>query len=63
MKVSELIEKLKEVSPDSEVSTEGCDCTGDVMDVIEYEDGDVLLIRSDGREAREREKASMEENS
>jgi hypothetical protein len=41
------MEKLQKAPPDAEVSTEGCDCNGDVAAVL-LSDGDgVMLARSD----------------
>lgn len=42
MKVSVLIEKLKQMPPDAEVETEGCDCIGQAEGV--RLDGDSVLI-------------------
>lgn len=51
MTVYELIKKLEQMCPDSEVITEGCDCYGDCADVVV--DGEqVLLTRTDGDYAR-----------
>lgn len=47
--VGELIKKLQEFDPDVLVFTEGCDCIGNVIDVITLDkrDGSVLLKRDD----------------
>lgn len=46
MKARELTEKLSHVNPDYEVFTEGCDCDGDSVDVVDYCEGAVIITRS-----------------
>ena len=45
--VGELIEKLKEFDPDLFVYTEGCDCTGNVVEVTLESNGSVMICRDD----------------
>ena len=49
MTVQELIDALKKCDPAMEVATDGCDCHGDVGEIVEYSYGDgkavVLLLR------------------
>jgi hypothetical protein len=60
MKVKELITKLQEKNPESEVYTEGCDCIGESTDVVYakdfflrpskefgHKDDDVIIRRED----------------
>ena len=42
MTVAELIEKLRQMPPDAQVETEGCDCVGQAAGV--NLDGDTVLI-------------------
>jgi hypothetical protein len=47
LKVSELIELLQKCPPDIEVDMEGCDCTGEAVDVDHDERwGTVTITRS-----------------
>ena len=51
MKVKELIKRLKTVDQECEVSTEGCDCFGDIGYIVQenYEGvSKVFLNRTDG---------------
>ena len=58
MKVKELIAKLQEKDPESEVYTEGCDCIGNTTEVVyatdffvrspamfDHNDNDVIIRR------------------
>lgn len=45
--VGELIEALKKIDKDTLVYTEGCDCTGNVVDISLEEDGSLLICRDD----------------
>lgn len=45
MNVAELIELLKQVPPDSNVETEGCDCYGPANGILIDSQGDVTIVR------------------
>jgi len=47
MKVKELIAELEKMPPDAEVSTEGCDCYGDVEKVTFHESSVRILLWRD----------------
>lgn len=55
MKVSELVQILLRMPQDAEVTTEGCDCHGDIESVVLNAKHGVLLARSDSMEHRNKD--------
>lgn len=59
MKVSELIEALKKAPQDAEVTTEGCDCFGDVGKAVIWDEPGakgsvgVMLCRSNSADFKD----------
>lgn len=45
--VGELIKKLQTLDPEAYVFTQGCDCIGNVVDVLIEADGTILIDRDD----------------